>query len=456
MSLKVGDIQKKLPEAGKKNCKECGLPTCFAFAMKLMNKTITIDKCPYLSDEIKAELVDALAPPIRLVNIGKGEEKLSIGEEEVIYRHEKTFLRPPGIAILISDDEPDEIVNNKINKIKELQFDRIGQRLKPNLIAARFIKDTEKYLGIVKRVGEENIPLILISENLDVLFKAQDLVLDKAPLIYPITKDNISSFIPRIKEKPSPVGVKAKKIEEAIEITKILKKEGIEDIVLDTSPKTLPEIIRDYTIIRRAALKFSFRPLGYPIISFPCFMSKDRIREVLLASVGIIKYAGIIVLSDFDKNTLFPLLVLRQNIYSDPRVPQAVEEKIYEIGEVSETSPLLVTTNFALTYFAVATEVEASKIPAYLGVKDTEGLCVLASWATGKFTGETIGTFIKKSGIEDKIKHRRIILPGLAARIKSEVEEELNGWEVIIGPKEASELPSFLPQFVEKYSSVAI
>jgi acetyl-CoA decarbonylase/synthase complex subunit gamma len=185
-------------------------------------------------------------------------------------------------------------------------------------------------------------------------------------------------------------------------------------------------------------------------------MSKDKIREVLLASVGIIKYAGIIVLSDFDKNTLFPLLVLRQNIYSDPRVPQAVEEKIYEIGEVSEVSPLLVTTNFALTYFAVATEVEASKIPAYLAIKDTEGLCVLASWATGKFIGETIGAFIKKSGIENKIKHRRIILPGLAARIKSEVEEELNGWEVIIGPKEASELPSFLPQFVEKYRSVTI
>lgn len=451
MALKAADIQKKFPDGGKKNCKECGFPTCFAFAMKLTTRAVSVDKCPYLPDDVKVELIEALAPPIRLVTIGVGENAVSIGEEEVIYRHEKTFYRAPGIAILISDNESDDIVSQKINKIKELQFDRVGQRLKANLVAVKFTGQVEKYLNIVKKIAEENIPLVLISEDLNVLFKARDLVADKSPLVCPITKDNLNSAIPKIKEKLTPVGIRANGIEEIIPITKKLKEEGIEDIVLDTSPKTLKDIARDYMLIRRAALKKTYRPLGYPIISFPCFITDDTLQQVLIASTALIKYAGVIVLSDFDKNTLFPLLVLRQNIFTDPRVPLAVEEKVYEIGEVSDESPVLVTTNFALTYFAVASEIENSKIPAYLCIKDTEGLCVLAAWSTGKFIGETVGPFIKKSGIENKVKNKKIILPGLAARIKGEVEDELAGWEVIVGPREASELPNFLPQIIEKW-----
>lgn len=450
MAIKAADIQKKLPDGGKKNCKECGFPTCFAFAMKLTSRGTTPDKCPYLSEDVKKELAEALAPPIRLVTVGKGENAISTGEEEVIYRHEKTFYRPTGIAILIQDDEEDEVISRKINKIENLQFERVGQKLKANLIAVKFSKNPDRYLDIVKKVAEKNIPLILISENLEILFKARDLASEKSPLIYPITKDNLESVIPKIKENPTPVGVKAEGIEEIIPVTKRLKEEGIEDILLDTSPKTLQDIVRDYLIIRRTALKKTFRPLGYPIISFPCFMTEDKFEEVLLAATGIIKYAGIVVMSDFEKETLFPLLVLRQNIFTDPRVPLAVEEKVYEIGAVSEKSPVLVTTNFALTYFAVASEIENSKIPAYLCIKNTEGLCVLAAWATGKFIGETIAPFIKKSGIENKIVDKKIIIPGLAARIKGELEEELPGWEVIVGPREASEIPNFLPQIVKK------
>lgn len=450
MAIKASDIKNKLPEGGKKNCKECGFPTCFAFAMKLVSRGVSVDKCPYLPDDVKMELTEALAPPIRMVTVGTGDDALSIGEEEVVYRHEKTFYRPTGIAILVSDSESDEVVNQKVNKIKELQFDRVGQILKPNLVAVQFTGNSEKYLDIVKKVAEENIPLVLISEDLDVLFKGRDLVADKSPLIYPITKDNLDSAIPKIKEKPTPVGVRADGIEEIIPITTKLKEEGIGDIVLDTNPKTLREMVRDYLIIRRSALLKSYRPLGYPIISFPAFITEDKMEEVLIAANGIIKYAGIVVLSDLDKNTLFPLLVLRQNIFTDPRVPLAVEEKIYEFGAVNEESPVLLTTNFALTYFAVASEIENSKIPAYLAIKDAEGLCVLAAWSTGKFNGETIAPFIKKSGIEDKLKHKKIIIPGLAARIKGEMEDELPGWEVIVGPREAFEIPAFLSQHVRK------
>ena len=453
MALKASDIQKKLPEGGKKNCKECGFPTCFAFAMKLATNPPLVEKCPYLPGEVKAQLQEALAPPIKMVTIGVGENALSIGEEEVMYRHEKTFYRLPGIAILISDNEEEGIISGKIGKLKELQFDRIGQRLKANLFVLKYTGNADKYLGLVKRVADEGYPVVLFCEDMNLLFKARDLIADKTPLIYPITKDNFEAAIPKIKEKPTPVGVKGNGIEEIIPITKRFKEEGILDLVIDPSPKSLKEMVRDYTLIRRAALKKTFRPLGYPIISFPSLMAENRMEEILLASAAVPKYAGIIVLSDFDKATLYPLLVLRQNIYTDPRVPLAVEQKIYEIGAVTAESPVLLTTNAALTYFAVASEIENSKIPSYLCVKDTEGLCVLAAWSTGKFVGDTIGPFIKKTDLGDKIKNKRVIIPGFAARIKGELEEELQGWEVIVGPREASDLPAFLPQIVEKWKS---
>jgi len=453
MALKASDIQKKLPDGGKKNCKECGFPTCFAFAMKLASGAVTVDKCPYLPGEIKTELEEALAPPIRLVTIGTGENALSIGEEEVIYRHEKTFYRPTGIAILITDKEDEATVSAKINKLKALQFDRVGQKLRANLYALKYEGNAEKYLGLVKRVAAEGFPVVLICEDLETLFKARDLIADKNPLLYPITKENLDAALPKLKAKPAPIGVKTNGVEEIIPITKRLKEEGILDIVLDPTPKSLKEMIRDYTLIRRAALKKTFRPLGYPILSLPCMLAENKMEETLLASAGVIKYAGIVVLSDFEKEMLYPLLVLRQNIFTDPRVPLAVEQKIYEIGVVTDESPVLLTTNFALTYFAVASEIENSKIPAYLCVKDTEGLCVLAAWSTGKFSGDTAGPFLKKIGVGDKVKNKRVIIPGFAARIKGELEEELQGWDVIVGPREASDLPAFLPQMIEKWKS---
>lgn len=453
MALKASDIQKKLPDGGKKNCKECGFPTCFAFAMKLASGAVSVQKCTYLPDEIKAELEEALAPPIKLVTIGTGKNAMSMGEEEVIYRHEKTFYRPSGIAILISDKEDEGTISAKIEKLKTFQFDRVGQKLRANLYALQYAGNADKYLTLVKRVAAEEFPITLICEDLDLLFKARDLIADKNPLLYPITKDNLEVALPKLKEKPAPIGVRANGVEEIIPITKRLKEEGIQDIVLDPSPKSLNEMIKEYTLIRRGALKKAFRPLGYPILSLPCMLAENKLEETLLASAGVIKYAGIVVLSDFEKEMLYPLLVLRQNIFTDPRVPLAVEQKIYEIGTVSAESPVLLTTNFALTYFAVASEIENSKIPAYLCVKDTEGLCVLAAWSTGKFSGDTAGPFLKKIGIGDKVKNKRVIIPGFAARIKGELEEELQGWEVIVGPREASDLPAYLPQMIEKWKS---
>lgn len=450
MPIKGSDIFKKLP---KTNCKECGFPTCFAFAMKLASGGIKPDLCPYLSPEVKAELEDALAPPIKLVTIGTGKNAVSIGEEEVMYRHEKTFFHPPGIALLISDDEEKERIEEKIKRMQELQFERVGRILKGDLFALKFASgDKRKFEALVRKVCDTtDLGIILISEDLDVLFSARDLCRERLPLLYPITKENIDGAIPRIKEAPTPIAVKGKGIEELVPLTVKLKEAGITDIVLDPGSEDLIELVRDQTLMRRSALKQGFRPLGYPTIAFPCFMTKDKVKEILLASAFIAKYASIIALSDIERHSLFPLLVLRMNIYTDPRKPIAVESKIYEINKPDEYSPVLITTNFALTYFAVCSETEASKVPSFLCVQDTGGLCVLAGWATGKFSAETIAPFIKRSGIEAKTKLRKLVIPGLLSRIKGELEEGLPDWEIIVGPRDAAEIPSFLPPLIAKW-----
>lgn len=452
MPIRGTDIVKKLPEEGKKACKECGFPTCFAFAMKLASGGATLDKCPYLSPEVKAELEEALAPPIRLVTVGCGENSLQIGNEEVIYRHEKTFVHKPGIALLISDKEGDAEVEEKMRKLKELQYSWVGLTLKADLLALyNESGDKSKFEALVRKVyGGTDVGLVLISDNAEALFAARDICSDRRPLVYPITKDNIDQAITRVKECPTPVGVKAPSVAELVPLTTKLKEAGIEDIVLDPGSKDFRQAIADQTLIRRAALKQNFRPLGYPTIGFPCFMAKDGIKEFLTAAMFVIKYAGIIVISD-GKDSLLPLLVQRLNIYTDPRIPMSVEEKIYEILEPNEESPVLLTGNWALTYFIVASETEGSKVPSWLLVKNTEGLGVLTAWAAGKFSGDTIAPFVKKSSIESKVKHRRLIIPGKVARIKGELQEALPDWEIMVGPREAAEIPAFLPSLVRQW-----
>jgi acetyl-CoA decarbonylase/synthase complex subunit gamma len=451
MPIAGSEIVKMLP--GKRPCKDCGFPTCFAFAMKLASGGTTVDKCPYLSEETKAKLLDLLAPPIKLVTIGSGENVVKIGNEEVIYRHEKTFVHSPGIALLISDKEDNAKIEEKIKKIKELQFPWVGVNLEADLLALCFESgDRDKFLALAKKVYDAtDLGMVLISEDMDALFAARDICADKHPLVYPITKENIDEAIPKIKANLTPVGLRGGSVEELVPLTTKLKDAGIEELVLDPGSKNLLEAIRDQTFIRKAALKQGFKPLGYPTIGFPCFMAKDGLKEMLVGSTFINKWASIIVFSDFDQHSLLPLLVLRLNIYTDPRFPMAVEEKYYEVGEPDESSPVLVTSNWALTYFLVSSAVEATKVPAYVCVKDAEGLGVLTAWAAGKFSGDSVGTFIKKCGIEDKVKHRKLVIPGKVSRIKGELEDALDlKWEIIIGPRETTGIGAFLPGFAKQ------
>ena len=449
MPIAGSEIVKMLP--GKKPCKDCGFPTCFAFAMKLASGGATVDKCPYLSDEVKAKLEELLAPPIKLVTVGSGESKVQIGNEEVVYRHEKTYVHSPGIALLISDKESEAKIEEKIKKIQDLQFPWVGVNLKADLLAPYFESgDKSKFLALVKKVYEStDLGMVIISQDMDALFSARDICADRHPLLYPITKENIDEAIPKIKANPTPVAVRGGSIEELIPLTGKLKDNGIDEVVLDPGSKNVMDAIKDQTFIRRAALKQSFRLLGYPTIAFPCFIAKDGLKEALAAAAFIDKFAGIIVLSDFDQHSLLPLLVQRLNIYTDPRFPMAVEEKYYEIGQPTEESPVLLTSNWALTYFIVSSTIEATKIPSFLCVKDAEGLGVLTAWAAGKFSGDSIGAMVKKSGIQDKVKSKKLVIPGKVARIKGELEEALPGWEIVVGPREATGIGAFLPEYAK-------
>jgi acetyl-CoA decarbonylase/synthase complex subunit gamma len=445
MALKGAEIMKKLP---KTNCKECGCATCFAFAMKLATGGVKLDDCPYIDPEVKAELEGAMAQPIKLVTIGAGQNAMVIGEEEVMFRHEKTFFHEPGIAVLISDKESAPNIDEKIARIKDLRFERIGNVLKINLLAlSNDSGDGGKFETLVKRAYETtDFPFILISEDTDILFSAAAMCADRRPLVYPVTSDNASASIPKLKELGVPAGVKGDSLDEAIYVTSQLKDAGVEEIVIDPGSRNMLDGIRDQTFIRRAALKKGFRPLGYPTMAFPCFMCRDKYEEALATSALMTKYAGIVVTSLTEKDFIFPVLVHRFNIYSDPRRPMTVEEKVYEVSQPDENSPILISTNYALDFFIVSGAIEEANIPAFLCIKDTGGIGVLAAWTSGKFTGEAIAEFFKKYDVENKVKHRKLIIPGVAKKLKDELEEELPSWEILLGPSEASDIPKFLSE----------
>jgi acetyl-CoA decarbonylase/synthase complex subunit gamma len=246
------------------------------------------------------------------------------------------------------------------------------------------------------------------------------------------------------KENSCSIGVKADGLEELSEFTQKLMDAGVNDIVIDSGARTVRKAFEDHVITRNAALASKFRPLGFPTIAFPCEMTDNPMKEAMISAMLVAKYGGIIVLSDLYGESLFPLLVERMNIFTDPQRPLATEQGIYDINNPDENSPVLVTTNFALTYFIVSGEIEGSKVPGHLLVMDTEGLSVMTAWAAGKFVADLIGPFVKKSGIEDKVKHRKLIIPGYAAAESGGMEEELPGWEIMVGPRDAAHIPAYL------------
>ena len=446
MALTGIQIYKLLPQT---NCGECGVPTCLAFAMSLAAGKAELAACPYVTEEAKAELADAAAPPIRAVEIGTGERKLKIGAETVLFRHEKTFLNPPGIAVLVTDEMGDEEVAGRLERFKTLEYERVGLTLRADLIAVKSLSGNgSKFEALATRVkNETDAGIILMTEDPSVMEAGLKACADCKPLVYAATKENADAMAGLAKEHGCPLAATGNGLDEVSELTAKLTEDGLNDIVIDSGARGIRKAFEDQIFIRRGALLKKYKPLGFPTIALPCEMTDDPMQETLIASIFVAKYGGIIVLSDLQGHSLFPLLLARMNIYTDPQRPMATSPGIYEIGGPNEDSPVLVTSNFSLTYFIVSGEIETSRVPAWLVIVDTEGLSVLTAWAAGKFVGDAVGMSLKKSGIIEKVRHKKVVIPGYAAAISGDLEEELGDWEVLVGPRESAHIPAYLKEW---------
>lgn len=434
------DIYKLLP---KTNCKDCGFATCLAFAMALAQKKVSLDKCPHVTETAKASLESASQPPVKLVTIGTGDKKIEVGNETVMFRHEQKFYHPAGIGILVEDTLSDKELDGKLAKINGLSFERVGQTISVSLICLKGASgDKNNFIKLVKKVVSASaLNIALYTGNPGTLAEALNMTKSRRPLVICDNNASLDSFIKLAKENNVPLAISCADPEEAATLTAKIKQSGVEEIVINLKGMGIAQTIQNFTFIRSAALKKNFRPLGYPLMAFT--EAKEPHAELAEAISYVCKYAGLVIIKNIDREFILPLLVTRQDIYSDPQKPVQVESKIYEIGKVNKSSPVLVTTNFSITYFTVAGEVESSKVPSYILCCDSEGMSVLTAWAAEKFTPEKIDETVKKFGVEKMVSHKRLVIPGYVSVMSGKLEE-ITGWSIAVGPREASGIPNYL------------
>lgn len=440
MALSGIQIYKMLPQT---NCKDCGFPTCLAFAMKLAAKQVELSACPHVSDEAKAQLSEAAEPPIRLVNLRANGNELQVGNETVMFRHEKRFFNKPGLFIRVQDTDPADAIKAQVTAADAYTVDYVGMDLTLDGFAVEAkTGDPAAFAAAISTVREgSHRPLILISPDSAVLTAGLRAVDGERPLLYAADANNWQAMAELAVQHDAPLAVRADSLDALADLTEQIKEAGVKDLVLDPSARDLGTGLARSTQIRRLALKNNFRPLGFPVIAFT-----DGEDTPVLAAQAIAKYAGFVVLDNFAPEVAYPLLVLRENLYTDPQKPIQVQPGLYEINDPKPDDPLLVTTNFSITYFSVANEVESAGLPAWLLVTDAEGMSVLTAWAAGKFDAERIAKAVKAFDVSAKINQQRIVLPGHVAVLSGELEEELPGWEVRVGPREAVDLPAFMKE----------
>jgi len=459
------DVYKLLPRT---NCKECGEPNCMAFATKVVNREVSVDACPPLlkkeNEKAYKRLKEMLAPAIKEVVVGSGDKAVKIGGKLVMYRHEFTYFNPTAVAIDVTDEMPEDEVLDRVKRTGQFSFEYIGQNLKLDMVAVRSTSnDPDKFKTTVQKVVENtDLPLILCSLNPNVLEAGLMAASKSRPLLYAATKDNWKEMAELALMYKCPLTVFAPNDLKLLKsLTKTLLEYGVEDLVLDPgtfSGDGLGDTLNNFTMIRRAACKGGDELLGFPTIGVPmvAWMGRGEApeeivkwREAYLAAMLVVRYADVVVMHSVDGWSLLPSVVLRENIYTDPRKPVAVEPGLREFGTLDENSPVMMTTNFALTYYTVASDIESGKVSGYLIVVDTEGIAVDSAVAGRKLTAENAAEAIKESGVESKVKHRKLIIPGKAARLSGEIEE-LSGWQVLVGPRDSSDIPKFLQEKWQK------
>lgn len=433
-------IFKELP---KKNCGECGVPTCLAFAMALAAGKASLESCPYVTEAAKESLGSASAPPIKLVKVGAGDSQtVELGDETVMFRHDKTFYHPTAVAFEVEDTLDEAALTAKLAQINGLEFDRVGLHYTVDMVAVKNASgNADTYANVVKKVAESSkLALILMSDDSAAMEKALEAVTARKPLVYAATIDNYEAMTAVAKKYEAPLAVKGANLNELEEVVTKVVALGHKDLVIDPGSRNTVDVLADLTQIRRMAIKKKFRPFGYPVMAFTSEV--DPMDEVMQAQVYVSKYASLVVIKTVEKQFVLPLLSWRQNLYTDPQKPIQVESKIYEVGAVSENSPVYITTNFSLSYYSVEGEVEASKIPSYIIPIDTDGTSVLTAWAAGKLGGDKVAEVMKSLGIEEKVSHRNVVIPGYVAVIAAKLKED-SGWNVIVGPRESAGISPF-------------
>jgi len=436
MALSGIQIYKLLPQT---NCKECGFPTCLAFAMKLAAKQVELSACPYVTEESKKQLSESAAPPIRLVTLTSQGKEVKAGNEVVMFRHEKTFYNKPGLFIRYKTSDGD--LAKKAGEADAYVVNYVGMEFTIDGFALQ--ADGGDLAAAVKALrGVSKRPLILIGKP-EELTAGLAACSGEAPLIYAADASNWEAMADLAAKHKASLAVKGASLDELADLTQKIQAKGVQDMVLDLGSANMAAWLARSTQVRRLALKSNFRPLGYPVIAFPG-AAGDATMESVYAAQAIAKYAGFVVLDTFTPELLYALLVLRENIYTDPQKPIQVQPGIYEINNPTADAPALVTTNFSITYFSVANEVEGSGKPAWLVVTDAEGMSVLTAWAAGKFDAERIAKSVKEFDLAGKVGKKLIVLPGHVAVLSGELEEELPGWDIRVGPREAVDIPAFL------------
>jgi acetyl-CoA decarbonylase/synthase complex subunit gamma len=433
-------IQKLLPQT---NCKECGSNTCLAFAMKLAARKAEISQCPDASDQAKRVLGEAYEPPVRGIRLGP-DGSLKLGEETVLYRHERTFVNQTALAINVSDADEKASVDAVIGAVSAYALERVGEILRIDLVAvSQERSDREAFVALASRVWRETgRPLVLRSGDPEALAEAAEAVRGSRSVLAAAGPETADSLWPVARDCQHALAVTAPDLNQLVELTARIKDAGFDDLLLQFQTSSLAEAFQVNSIARRAALRQNYRPLGYPLLRF--IESEDLLEGTVAAVTEIDKYGGICVLPRFDAAQIASLMTLRMNIYTDPQKPIQVEPKLYPIGEPGPDSPVFLTTNFSLTYFVVSGEIENAGISAWLVVPECEGMSVLTAWAAGKLSGASVAQFCNDIELEERVTRREIVIPGYVAQISGELEENLPGWTVVVGPQEASELDVFI------------
>jgi len=439
MALSGIQIYKLLPQT---NCKECGFPTCLAFAMKLAAKQAELVACPYVSEESKKQLAESSAPPIRLITVKAKDMEVKAGNETVMFRHEKTFFNRTGLFVKLKASEGPDAITKKVAEADAFRVNYVGMELIVDGFAVE--ADGGDFATAIRAVrAATKRPLILVGKDATVLGSGLAVLSGENPMIVGADASNWEGMADLAKKNNASLAIAADTLDALAELAEKVKGKGVEDMTLLMPSNNLSKYLTASTQLRRLALKANFRALGYPIVTFA---EGGDGRDAIVAAQAIAKYSGFVVLDRFAPELIYPLLVLRQNIYTDPQKPIQVTPGIYEINQPKPESPVLITTNFSITYFAVANEVEGSGVPAWLVVCDAEGMSVLTAWAAGKFDAERIAKAIKGFDMASKVSKKHLVLPGHVAVLSGELEAELPDWEIKVGPREAVDIPAYYKQ----------